>query len=254
MFACLHGPGNLTALAFEFSPTVEETGAPGSDTVAFDVSGLERISACRRRSPRPSRAAPREIGVKANLRIAANPDAAICAARGFSGVSVIPHGDEAKFLGRLPLALLAPTPEMQETLERWGIRRFRDLAALPPFGIAERLGRKDCGCANWRAAKATGSCCRWKSRSISKRRSSWNIRWNCWSRWPSCWRACSTAWPRVWPRAGWRPTKSGCGCKLETGGTHERTSAVAGPIAGYQGVSEAAATGSGARIRRRRRW
>ena len=33
-----------------------------------------------------------------------------------------------------------PSPELQETLERWGIRRFRDLAALPPLGIAERLG------------------------------------------------------------------------------------------------------------------
>jgi protein ImuB len=55
-------------------------------------------------------------------------------------VSVIPHGDEAKFLGSLPLALLEPTPEMRETLERWGIRRFRDLAALPELGLAERLG------------------------------------------------------------------------------------------------------------------
>jgi protein ImuB len=29
---------------------------------------------------------------------------------------------------------------MLETLERWGIRRFHELAALPPLGIAERLG------------------------------------------------------------------------------------------------------------------
>jgi protein ImuB len=29
---------------------------------------------------------------------------------------------------------------LRETLERWGIRRFHDLAALPPLGIAERLG------------------------------------------------------------------------------------------------------------------
>jgi protein ImuB len=36
--------------------------------------------------------------------------------------------------------LLAPSPELQETLERWGIRRFRELGALPPLGIAERLG------------------------------------------------------------------------------------------------------------------
>jgi protein ImuB len=81
-----------------------------------------------------------EIEAKVRLALAANPDAAICAARGFPGVHVIPYGDEAKFLGSLPLALLAPSPELQETLERWGIRFFQDLAALPPLGIAERLG------------------------------------------------------------------------------------------------------------------
>src|SRR6185503_14689143 len=56
-----------------------------------------------------------------------------------------PQGDEAKFLGSLAVSLLAGCPfmgppELQETLERWGIRRFRELAALPPLGIAERLG------------------------------------------------------------------------------------------------------------------
>ena len=78
--------------------------------------------------------------MKASIAIAANPDAAICAARGFSGTSIVPYGDEAKFLAPLPIALLSPTPELQETLDRWGIRRFQDLAALPPLGIAERLG------------------------------------------------------------------------------------------------------------------
>src|SRR5207244_859372 len=52
----------------------------------------------------------------------------------------IPQGDEAKFLGPLPIALLGPSEELQETLERWGIRRLHQLAALPPLGIAERLG------------------------------------------------------------------------------------------------------------------
>ena len=40
MFACLHGTGNLTGLAMEFSPTVEAT---GPDTVTFDVAGLDRL-------------------------------------------------------------------------------------------------------------------------------------------------------------------------------------------------------------------
>ena len=137
MFACFHGNGNLTALGFEFSPVVEQT-AP--DTVTLDASGLDRLwgfpqdvaAALARRAS--------EIRVKANIALAANPDAAICAARGFAGVSIVPQGDEAKFLGPLPLAWLSPSPELLETLESWGIRRFRDLAALPPLGIAERLG------------------------------------------------------------------------------------------------------------------
>jgi protein ImuB len=137
MFACLHGTGPLTALAFEFSPTVEQT-AP--HTVVFDASGLDRLFGLPQDVAAALARRAAEIQVKANIAIAANPDTAICAARGFSGASVVPYGDETKFLAPLPIALLSPTPELQETLDRWGIRRFQDLAALPPLGIAERLG------------------------------------------------------------------------------------------------------------------
>ena len=137
MFACLHGNGNLTALGFEFSPVVEQT-AP--DTVTLDASGLDRLWGLPQDVAAAMARRAAEIRVKVNIALAANPDAAICAARGFAGVSIVPQGDEAKFLGPLPLAWLAPSPELLETLERWGIRRFRDLAALPPLGIAERLG------------------------------------------------------------------------------------------------------------------
>ena len=141
MFACLHGHGNLTALAFEFSPTVEAALVPsGPDTVTFDVAGLDRLFGLPQDVAAAIARRARECGVKANLALARNPDAAICAARGFSGVSLIPHGDEGKFLARLPLALLSPAPQLLETLERWGIRRFHEMAALPPLGIAERLG------------------------------------------------------------------------------------------------------------------
>ena len=137
MFACLHGPGNLTALAFEFSPTVEQT---ADDTVAFDVSGLDRLFGLPQDVAHAIARRAAESGISASLAMAANPDAAIYTARGFSGVSIVPQGDEAKFLGTLPISLLSPSPDLTETLERWGIRRFHELAALPPLGIAERLG------------------------------------------------------------------------------------------------------------------
>ena len=141
MFACLHGTGNLTALAFEFSPTVEQTSA---DTVALDVGGLDRLFGLPQEIAAALAARAAETGLACHIALAANADAAICAARGFArarlGPSVIPQGDEGKFLAPLPLTLLGPTPELLETLHRWGIHRFQELAALPPLGIAERLG------------------------------------------------------------------------------------------------------------------
>ena len=142
MFACLYvngnlGNGNLTALASEFSPVVERTAA---DTVTFDISGLDRLFGFPQDIAAAIVRRAAELQMNVHIAVAANPDAAICAARGFPGVSIVPYGDEAKFLGTLPLALLSPSPELHQTLDRWGIRRFRDMAALPPLGIAERLG------------------------------------------------------------------------------------------------------------------
>ena len=137
MFACLHGSGNLAAVAGDFSPLVEMT-AP--DTVAFDVAGLDRLFGAAQALAAAIARRAVETGVRASVALAANPDAAICAARGFAGVSIVPQGDEAKFLSTLPVTLLRPSDALRETLERWGIHRFRELAALPPLGIAERLG------------------------------------------------------------------------------------------------------------------
>ena len=137
MYACLHGQGNLMAIAQEFSPTVEAT---GPETVAFDIAGLTRLIGLPQDIAAAIARRLRETGIQVSLAVADNPDAAICAARGFPGVSLMPHGDEAKFLATLPVTLLDPSLDLLETLERWGIRRFHELAALPPLGIAERLG------------------------------------------------------------------------------------------------------------------
>ena len=139
MYACLHGPGNLIAIAQEFSPVVEET-APG--TVTFDVSGLDRLFGLPQDIAAAITRRLRETGLQASLAVADQPDTAICAARGFSGVSIIPRGDEGKFLASLSVTLLHPSPDLLETLERWGIRTFHELASLPPLGIAERLGEE----------------------------------------------------------------------------------------------------------------
>lgn len=135
MYACIHSPGIAAAgIAREFSPCVESA---DEDTVVFDVAGMGRLLG----SPKRIAAAIVErAGPQANVAIAPNRDAAIHAARGYSGVVVIPPGDEAAMLGGLPVEVLHPPPEIQETLDRWGVHTFRDFAGLPEIGLAERLG------------------------------------------------------------------------------------------------------------------
>jgi protein ImuB len=139
VFACIHAPGEserLIACAQGFSPLVEQTGA---DTVTLDIDGLEHLFGSVHDI---ANAITRRAGIPVNVAVAANPDAALHAARGFSGTSIVPQGDEAKFLASLPVALLSPSEEILETLARWGVRTFRDLAALPDLGVAARLGEE----------------------------------------------------------------------------------------------------------------
>lgn len=140
MFACLHSPENGDALyecAREFSPLIERTAA---GTVVLDVSGMDRMFGSPREIAAAMARRAAASGLKVRIALASNPDTAICVARAFSGIHVVPYGDEAKYLEGIPLALLAGCVEMLETLERWGIRTCGQLALLPVAGIAGRLG------------------------------------------------------------------------------------------------------------------
>jgi protein ImuB len=139
MFACLHAPGNLPLLvecAGYFSPLLEET---SPDTVVFDIRGLGWIYGT------PEQIASeiqRRVGIAANLAIASNPDAAVHAARGIRGMTILPPGREAAILAPLPPYLLGGSPEFARTLDMWGIRTFGELADLPPLGVVARLGEE----------------------------------------------------------------------------------------------------------------
>jgi len=137
MYTCIHAPGNLPLLiecARWFSPHIEEI---SPDTVLFDVRGLASLHGP---PPELAREIDRCVGIAANIAIAANPDAAIHAARGIPGITVIEPGREAEALARLPINLLAASPQTAELLDLWGIRTFGEFAKLPPLGVAARLG------------------------------------------------------------------------------------------------------------------
>ncbi|HXG33501.1 MAG TPA: DNA polymerase Y family protein [Bryobacteraceae bacterium] len=146
MFACLHIPdaspeatAKLAELANCFAPSVELT-APG--TVVFSLQGLQRLFGPPHQIAAEIARRGAERGLRARLAIASTPDTAMLAAAHYPGVTVVPRGQEPAWLEEIPLECVPMPPEIRETLERWGLKRLGDLAALPPAGLAERLGEE----------------------------------------------------------------------------------------------------------------
>src|SRR5438034_4502093 len=113
MFACVHSPGSqqecgalLVSCAYAFSPLVEET---AENTVVLDIEGCELLFGSPREIVKEIARQASKLGLKVNVAAAQNPDAAIHAARCFTGVTVIAPGKEAKRLGDLPLEALDAT-------------------------------------------------------------------------------------------------------------------------------------------------
>ena len=128
----------LIDCALAFSPRVEST-FPA--IVTLDVDGTERIFGPPQKLTRALAEHAARIGLDVSVSAAANPDTALLAAKGFGGITVIPGGNEANFLAQLPVDVLPLSPAQAEILNSWGIRRFRDLALLPPVPLVERLGQ-----------------------------------------------------------------------------------------------------------------
>ncbi|HEV3279576.1 MAG TPA: DNA polymerase Y family protein [Terriglobia bacterium] len=129
----------LLDLARSFSPRIEDLAV---DTVTLDLAGGEALLGPPEKIALRLRECASGLGLEANAALAPNPDAARLAARGFAGITLIGAGEETERLGDLPVAVLDPAPAFQETLERWGIRTFRALAALPAAELSERLGQE----------------------------------------------------------------------------------------------------------------
>ena len=135
----------LLDCAWTISPRIEEAengsgaGLPG--TVVLDIAGCEKLFGSQQKIADDLKHIAAEVGLEANVSIAGNPEAAICAARGFAGVTLIPPGKEADYLGPLPLSALNIPDGLLETLARWGIHTCAEFAVLPEIAVIERLGQ-----------------------------------------------------------------------------------------------------------------
>jgi protein ImuB len=151
----------LLDCAQSFSPCVEDAAA---DTAILDLAGMESLFGSLQEIACNLFRCAADLGLDGNVAVASNPDTAVLAARGFCGVTVIPSAQEAESLGYLPVEVLfagciaekekrgkkkeneedqqKESARLLATLERWGIRDLRALAALPEVALSERLGQE----------------------------------------------------------------------------------------------------------------
>ena len=128
-----------------FSPCIEDAGC---DTIILDLAGMESLFGPLPKIAHDIARCASDLGLEANVAVAANPDTAVIAARGFPGITVIAEGKEAEQLGSLPVEVLfvdgsdPDRVQILDTLSRWGIRNLRALAALPEIALSERLGQE----------------------------------------------------------------------------------------------------------------
>jgi protein ImuB len=128
----------LLDCSYNFSPRIEVT-SPG--TIIIDLAGVERLLGTGRTIAQLILRDVAKRGFDSNVSIAANPDTAHYAARGFRGITVIDPSDEAHRLSQLPVEVLGLEVDVLDVLHAWGIRIFKALAALPSIPLTERLGQ-----------------------------------------------------------------------------------------------------------------
>jgi protein ImuB len=139
----------LLDCAQSFSPCVEDAAC---DTALLDLRGMASLFGSLAKISHAISDRASALGLQANVAVASNPDVALLAARGFSGITLIPAGKEAEKLSSLPAEVLfseglngedkRSANALLETLSRWGIRNLRALAALPEVSLTERLGQQ----------------------------------------------------------------------------------------------------------------
>ena len=134
----------LMQCAERFSPRIEVLASPTKSvscaTLVLDIAACERLFGTPKQIAVALLRAADAAGFEASAATSRNVYAAVVAARGFPGITIVPAGSEAGVLAPLPLAVLELEPEQRETFASWGIRTLGQLAGLPQKALMARVG------------------------------------------------------------------------------------------------------------------
>jgi protein ImuB len=131
----------LLECAAQFSPRIEDASQGATCSCVLDIAGTGLLFGPPDTLSRRLRAALASNGFRVSISVSANFHTARLKAASSRGVTIIPEGQEATALSRLPLSVLHLAPDHANTFAIWGIRMLGELAALPEGDLIARLGQ-----------------------------------------------------------------------------------------------------------------
>lgn len=129
----------LLDVAWSITPRVEDAAA---DTLLVDISGLQSLFGKDEQIAREIAARASAVGMQVHVAISANVETARIVARALPGPTVVPEGEERRFLETLPVSMLSPRAELAGVFDRWGVATCKALASLPVLSLSECVGQE----------------------------------------------------------------------------------------------------------------
>jgi protein ImuB len=129
----------LLDVAWSVTPRVEDT---ATDTLLIDLSGLTSLFGDEETIARRIAARASSIGLDVHVAVSANVETARIVARALRGPTIVPEGEECRFLETLPVRMLSPSEELSGIFERWGVTTCKSLVSLPLLSLSECVGQE----------------------------------------------------------------------------------------------------------------
>ena len=129
----------LLDAAWSFSPRVENT---AQDIVLLDLAGLTTLFGSYENVTLQIKSRCTALGFDVHVGVSENVEMARISAYARPGPTIVPAGEEARFLESLAIGLLSPSRELAEVFNQWGIVNCGGLAALPVLSLSECVGQE----------------------------------------------------------------------------------------------------------------
>ena len=129
----------LLDVAWSITPRVEDA-AP--DTLLIDISGLATLFGDAEAIACEIASRACTFGMNVRVAVSANVETARIIARALPGPTIVPAGEERRFLQTLPVSMLSPSQELSDIFDRWGVTTCKALASLPVLALSECVGQE----------------------------------------------------------------------------------------------------------------